>query len=166
MEAYRSAASPRAPRLGLRAVPESLFGVEIEEKAREMLGSTLIGNLGFIGLDGFPHVIPVWFHWTGGEVQIASPPDAYKCRALRADPRAVLTVTNHQVPYHVVSVTGTARVDVIPEPERIEFVRKTAVRYLGDVEGQRYIDGWIKGGHPGPGDLIRIPAEKVRYTRV
>lgn len=140
--------------------------MEIEEKARELLGSALIGNLGFIGLDGYPHVIPVWFAFTGDEVRVASPPGAYKCRALRADPRAVLTVSNDRAPYHVVSVTGPARVDVIPEPERIEFVRETAVRYLGEVEGKRYVDGWIKGGHPGPGDLIRIPAEKVRYTRV
>jgi PPOX class probable F420-dependent enzyme len=140
--------------------------VEIDQKALELLGQALIGNLGFIGLDGNPHVIPVWFTFTGEEVLVASPPDAYKCRALRADPRAVLTVSTHSAPYHVVSISGKVRVDVIEEAERIAFVREVAVRYLGDEGGQRYIDGWIKGGHPGPGDLIRLPAGKVRYTRV
>jgi len=140
--------------------------MDLDPRARELLTGPNIGNLGYHGLDGYPKVLPVWFRLAGDEIQVASPPGAYKCRALRADPRAVLTVSTPVAPYHVVSVSGLARVDVFPEPERIEFVRAVAEHYLGAEGGRRYVDGWIKGGHPGPGDLIRIPMERVRYTNV
>lgn len=140
--------------------------MEIDPNARALLLRPLIGNLGFNGLDGNPRVIPVWFTFTGDEVQVASPPDAYKCRALRADPRAMISVSTHTAPYDVVSISGNVQIDVIEEPERIAFVSEVAVRYLGEEGGRRYIDSWIKGGHPGPGDLLRLPAGRVRYSQI
>lgn len=140
--------------------------MDLEPKARELLTGPNIGNLGYYGLDGHPKVLPVWFTLAGQEIQVASPPDAYKSRALRADPRAVLTVSTPVAPYHVVSVTGRVTVDLLPEPERIAFVSEVAVRYLGEEGGRAYITRWIKGGHPGPGDLLRLEIERVRYTNV
>jgi hypothetical protein len=140
--------------------------MDLEEKAKVLLTGAYIGNLGLVGLDGALRVIPVWFTWTGTEIRIASPPDNYKCRSLRADPRAVLTVSTSTAPYDVVTVGGQASVDRFPEEERIPFVREAAVRYLGEADGNRYVENWIKGGHPGPGDLIRIPGDNVRYSRI
>jgi PPOX class probable F420-dependent enzyme len=140
--------------------------MDIETRARELLSQTIIGNLGFYGLDGYPRVIPVWFDWTDGEVQVASPPGAYKSRALAADPRAVLTVSTPVAPYHVVSVTGRVSIEVMEEDRRVEVVGRLAERYLGPEGGRRYLESWLRGGHPGPGDLLRLPAERVRYTNV
>ena len=140
--------------------------MEVDARAQELLVNPNIGNLGFHGLDGFPHVIPVWFKFTGDEVQVASPPHAYKCRALRADPRAVLTVSTSTAPYHYVSVSGRVEIDVLEEPERIAFLQEMAPRYLGDEGSRAYIETWLRGGHPGPGDLLRLRAERIRYTKV
>ena len=140
--------------------------MEIDPRGRTMLSEPNIGNLGFHGLDGYPHVIPVWFKFTDYEVQVASPPNAYKCRALRADPRAVLTVSTAKAPYHAVSATGRVEIEVIEEPQRIAFVSEIAIRYLGPENGRRYIERWIKGGHPGVGDLLRLKLERCRYTNV
>jgi PPOX class probable F420-dependent enzyme len=140
--------------------------MEIDARARQLLTAPNIGNLGFHGLDGYPRVIPVWFTFTGDEVHVASPPNAYKSRALRADPRAVLTVSTPTAPYHVVSASGPVEVQVMDEAERIELVGRTAARYLGLEGGRQYIDKWIKGGHPGPGDLLRLRIERLRFTNV
>jgi PPOX class probable F420-dependent enzyme len=140
--------------------------MDIDPEGRRLLSEPNIGNLGFHGIDGYPRVIPVWFTFTGDEIQVASPPDQYKCRALRADPRAALMVSTPKQPYHVVSATGRVDIEVIEEPERIEFVREVANRYLGPDAGDRYIEAWIKGGHPGPGDLLRLRIERLRYTNV
>jgi Pyridoxamine 5'-phosphate oxidase len=140
--------------------------MDMDPKARELLTEPYIGHLGYYGLDGHPRVLPVWFKLAGDTIEIASPPDAYKCRALRADPRAVLTVSTQIAPYHVVSVSGHVAVEVLPEPRRIEFVRDAAYRYLGEDGGDAYIGRWIRGGHPGPGDLLRLPIERLRYTDV
>lgn len=140
--------------------------MEMEAPARELLSQTNIGNLGFHGLDGYPRVIPVWFNFTRDEIQVASPPGAYKIRCLRADPRAVLTVSTSATPFRVVSATGQVEIDVIEEPERIRFVTDIATRYLGLDGGRAYIESWARGGPPGPGDLIRLAILRVRYTRV
>jgi PPOX class probable F420-dependent enzyme len=140
--------------------------VEIDPEGRRLLGEPNVGNLGFHGLDGYPRVIPVWFKFTGDEIQVASPPDQYKCRALRADPRATLMVSTPTQPYRFAGATGRVEIEVIEEPERIAFVREIAERYLGADAARRYIESWIRGGHPGPGDLLRLRIERLRYTNV
>jgi len=138
----------------------------IDPEGRRLLAEPNVGNLGFHGIDGYPRVIPVWFKFTGDEIQVASPPNLYKSRAVRADPRAVLMVSTSKPPYHAVSATGQIDIEVIEEPERIVFVREVANRYLGPDAARRYIEAWIKGGHPGPGDLLRLKIERLRYTSV
>ena len=140
--------------------------MEIDPRADELLGQRLVGNLGYHGLDGYPKVVPVWFEWTGDEVHVASPPGAYKSRALARDPRAVLTASTPEAPYHVVTVTGKVRIDVMEESRRIEVVGALAERYLGPEGGRKYMGTWLRGGHPGPGDLLRLVPERVRYTNV
>lgn len=140
--------------------------MDMHPRARELLTGPNIGNLGYYGLDGHPRVLPVWFTLNGGDLEIASPPDAYKCRALRADPRATMTVSTPVAPYHVVSASGSVTIERLPEDRRIAFVRAVANRYLGPDGGDAYIASWIKGGHPGPGDLLRLPIERLRYTNV
>jgi len=140
--------------------------MDIDPRARELLSRPIVGNLGYHGLDGYPRVLPVWFTHKDGEIQVASPPDQYKVKALRADPRATLTVSTPSVPYHVASATGKVTIQRLEEPERIPFVREVAIRYLGADEGEKYVTKWMRGGHPGPGDLLRLKIEKLRYTNV
>jgi hypothetical protein len=140
--------------------------MQIDPKARELLSRAIVGNLGIYGLDGYPRVLPVWFTHVDGEIQVASPPDQYKCKALRADPRATLTVSTASVPYHVASATGVVTIQRLEEAERIPLVRDIAFRYLGHMEGEKYFSKWLRGGHPGPGDLLRLKIERLRYTNV
>jgi nitroimidazol reductase NimA-like FMN-containing flavoprotein (pyridoxamine 5'-phosphate oxidase superfamily) len=119
--------------------------------------------LGFHGLDGYPHVLPVWFEHRDGELLIASPPGAYKGRALSRDGRAALSVSTPERPYWIVSVVGDATVERLPESERIEFVSAIAMRYLGVDAAREYVEAWRKGGHPGDGELIRLRPNKVNF---
>lgn len=135
----------------------------MDERAEELLRSNIVGQLGFCGLDGYPHVLPVWFEYRDGELLIASPKDAYKGRSLAADGRAALTVSTPEAPYHLVSVVGDAEVEVLPEPERITLVSSLADRFLGPVGGRLYIERWARGGRPGDGELIRIRPRKINF---
>jgi PPOX class probable F420-dependent enzyme len=135
----------------------------MDPRAAELLVRPIVAQLGFLGLDGYPHVLPVWFEYRGGELLIASPPAAYKGRALAKDGRAALSVSTGERPYHIVSVVGDATVEVLPEPERIEFVTAIAARYLGADDGRRYVEAWIRGGHPGEGELIRLRPRKINF---
>ena len=137
---------------------------ELDERAIELLSRPLIGQLGYVGLDGYPKVIPTWFLLADGEIQVASPPNAYKSRSLVRHPRAVLTVSTGEYPYQVASASGTATVQVLEEPRRIEVVRRLAGRYLTPEQAEDYVGRWSKGGSPGDGDLIRLHIERVRFT--
>ena len=135
----------------------------MDPRAAELLGRTIIGQLGFVGLDGYPHVLPVWFEKRDGELLIASPPGTYKCRSLRRNPRAALTVSTPERPYLVATAVGDASVEKFPEKDRIDFINVIAIRYLGETDGRPYIDAWLRGGHPGDGELIRIRPQKTNY---
>ena len=116
----------------------------MDPRAADLLGRPIIGQLGFIGLDGYPHVLPVWFEHREGELLIASQPNTYKGRALARDGRASLAVSTAERPYHIVTVIGDATIERLPEPQRIDFVTAIANRYLGAGGGHRYIEVWIK----------------------
>ncbi len=138
----------------------------MDPRAEDLLGRPIVGQLGFHGLDGYPRVIPVWFDHRDGDIRIASPLGAYKGRALTADGRAALTVSTPDPPYFVVTAVGDTSVERLPEAERIELVRSLAIRYMGVEQGSAYVERWIKGGHPGDGELIRLRPRRVRYSVV
>ncbi len=120
--------------------------------------------MGFHGLDGYPHVLPVWFEHRDGEVLIATPLATYKGRALSRDGRAALSVSTVERPYWIVSVVGDATVERLPESDRIEFVGAIALRYLGPERGREYLEAWRKGGPPGDGELIRLRPRKIHFS--
>ena len=136
---------------------------DVDSRADELLKQAVLGHLGFIGPDGYPHVIAVWFDYADGEILVATRPDEFKCRSLRANGRAAFTVSTPEVPYGSTMVAGDATVEPLPEPRRIEFITKVARRYLGADQGDRYVEKWKRGGHPGPGELIRIRPRRIGY---
>jgi PPOX class probable F420-dependent enzyme len=140
--------------------------MDLHPKARELLTGPNLGHLGYVGLDGDVRVIPLWFAFDGEEIRVASPAGDYKCRSLRAHPRAAMTVSTPLAPYHVATAVGTVAVEELPEPERVELVRSLAVRYLGPEAGEAYVAGWAAGGSPGSGELLRMRVERVRYVNV
>ncbi len=79
------------------------------------------------------------------------------------DGRAALSVSTAERPHHIVSVVGDAKVERLPEVERIEFVTAIAARYLGPEAGREYVEAWMDGGHPGDGELIRLRPLKINF---
>lgn len=105
----------------------------------------------------------MWFEYRAGEILIGSKPGLYKGRALARDGRVSLAVSTETRPYHIAVVVGDAAVERFPEAERIPFVTALAHRYLGPHGGKDYMDGWIKAGHPGDGELIRLRPRTINF---
>ena len=138
-------------------------GGALDPRAADLLSRPIVGQLGFIGLDGYPHVLPVWFEHRDGELLVASPAGTYKGRELARDGRAALSVSTIERPYLIASVVGDATVESLPEKERIELISALAMRYLGEDGGREYLEVWRRGGHPGDGELIRLRPRKVNF---
>lgn len=137
--------------------------MKTDPRATDLLSRPIIGQLGYLGLDGYPRVLPVWFEYRDGEVLIGSKAGLYKGRALARDGRVSLAVSTIERPYHIAVVVGDATVERFPESERIRFVTAIARRYLGAKGGREYIDTWIRDGHPGDGELIRLRPRTINF---
>lgn len=55
-------------------------------------------RLGYTAVDGKPRVVPIWFHWTGQELVMASLGGAAKVAALRNQPDVAITITPRAFP--------------------------------------------------------------------
>lgn len=105
--------------------------------AEKLLESVNPARLAYNWFDGSPRVVPIWFHWNGEELVVASPPRAPKLKALRNDPRVALTIDANGYPYPVLLVRGTAKVEMCQgvAPEYALAAR----RYFGEEQGAAWI---------------------------
>jgi PPOX class probable F420-dependent enzyme len=105
--------------------------------ASALLDSVNPARLAYTWTDGSPRVVPIWFHWTGDQFILGSPPKAPKLKALAADPRVALTIDDNAWPYKVLVIRGRADVelagDVSPEYEM------AATRYFGPEQGPAWV---------------------------
>jgi len=106
--------------------------------SEELLTSTEPARFAYTWTDGSPRVVPIWFHWTGHEVVLASPSNAPKFKALSTGARVALTIDTSNWSHHVLLVRGTASLDptdgVVPE------YAAAAERYLGAEQGKAWVD--------------------------
>jgi hypothetical protein len=106
--------------------------------AQELLRSNLPARLAYVWHDGTPRVIPIWFHWNGEDLIVASPPGAPKLKVLETNPKVALTIDSTDWPYKVLMIRGSATVEfvdgVVPE------YALSAERYFGEETGKGWVD--------------------------
>ena len=97
--------------------------------ASALLNSVNPARLAYTWLDGSPRVVPIWFHWTGDQFVLGTPPKAPKLKALAADPRVALTIDDTAWPPGVLLVRGRAGIELLDDvgPE----YEQAATRYFG-----------------------------------
>ncbi len=110
--------------------------------AQELLQSKIPARLAYVGSDGAPRVVPIWFHWNGKEVVMASPPKAPKLKALAKNSKVALTIDENTFPHKVLMIRGTARLETVQGivPEYIEcseryFDAATAKAWMEQLRG-------------------------------
>lgn len=105
--------------------------------AMELLQSKIPARLAYIGIDGTPRVVPIWFHWDGQEVVLGTPPKAPKLKALARNPKVALTIDDNNFPHKVLLVRGTARLEtvegIVPE------YAAAAERYFGRKQAEAWM---------------------------
>jgi len=110
--------------------------------AQELLRSTIPARLAYVGTDGAPRVVPIWFHWNGDEIVMGSPPKAPKLKALARNPKVALTIDDNTFPHKVLLIRGSARMEpvngIVPE------YALAAERYFGPEQGKGWVDQLAK----------------------
>lgn len=119
------------------ALPQGDLGLLDTDTAKVLLASTLPARLAYTWTDGTPRVVPIWFHWTGDEMVMASMTTAPKVKALAQHPDVAITIDTEGFPHDVLLVRGPAAITsidgVVPE------YALAATRYLGDDGGAAFL---------------------------
>jgi hypothetical protein len=106
--------------------------------AKELLQSKIPARLAYVWTDGTPRVIPIWFHWNGTDIVMATPPKAPKLKALAKNPKVSLTIDDNVFPHKVLLIRGSARLQpiegIVPE------YAAAADRYFGPEQGKAWVD--------------------------
>src|SRR5882672_11788199 len=105
--------------------------------AQELLQSKIPARLAYVGTDGSPRVVPIWFHWNGHDLVMGTPPKAPKLKALAKNPKVAITIDDNTFPHKVLLVRGTARLNavegIVPE------YAAAAERYFGREQGRAWM---------------------------
>ena len=118
--------------------------------ATALFGSANPAKLAYTWMDGSPRVVPIWFHWNGREVVMATPPKAPKLKALAKNPKVALTIDDNQFPHRVLLIRGGARLQ--PMDEIVPEYVMAAERYFGPEQGQ----AWVKQLRGMISGMVRI----------
>jgi PPOX class probable F420-dependent enzyme len=97
-----------------------------------LLAGANLARLAYVGLDGRPRVVPIWFAYKDGEFIMITGPKADKVPAIEANGAVALTIDSSTPPYHVLLVDGDATVEATDgmAPEYPDVVG----RYLGPAK--------------------------------
>src|SRR5438270_3109065 len=111
--------------------------------SQELLRSKIPARLAYVWTDGSPRVVPIWFHWNGRELVMASPPKAPKLKALASNPKVAITIDDNTFPHKVLLIRGTAKLEnvsgIVPEYEAAAsryFDAELAKGWLTHLRGQ------------------------------
>ena len=121
----------------MRPVQQGDVGLLQHPASQELLQSKIPARLAYVWTDGTPRVIPIWFHWNGREIVMATPPKAPKLKALARNPKVSLTIDDNVFPHKVLLIRGTARLEpvagIVPEYEA------AAARYFDPALAQQWL---------------------------
>ena len=120
-----------------------------------LLSDANLARLAYVGTDGRPRVVPIWFQHRDGAIVMVTGPKTEKARALAANGAVALTIDSSQPPYKVLLVQGDAALEEVDgmAPEYPEIVR----RYLGPAT-----DGYLAQLHVKRQVRIRVAIRSWR----
>ena len=119
--------------------------------SQELLRSKIPARLAYVWTDGTPRVVPIWFHWNGSEIVMATPPKAPKLKALAKNDKVSLTIDDNTFPHKVLLIRGSARLQ--PVEGIVSEYATAAERYFG----AELAKGWL-------GQLRTMVSSMVRIT--
>jgi hypothetical protein len=92
------------------ALPQGNLALLESGLAQRLLCSTIPARLAYTVRDGTPRVVPIWFHWTGEELVMATFSPSPKIAALRANPQVAITIDTEDFPPESLLIRGPASV--------------------------------------------------------
>src|SRR6201997_2015107 len=135
----------------MQAVKQGDLSLLQHPAAQELLQSKIPARLAYVWTDGTPRVVPIWFHWNGREIVMATPEKAPKLKALAKNPKVSLTIDDNTFPNKVLLIRGTARL------ERVEGIVPEYAQAADRYFDAKQAEAWL-------GQLRKLVSSMVRIT--
>lgn len=117
----------------------------------------MLGVVGTNGAGGFPHLVPVWYHYDGERVHIWTLESRAWVQNLARDNRVAFSVQEEKVSSTGVTLQGRAAITTGEEPFVLDAIRRITLRYVPDpADAETYIQRW-----PRLRTIVSISPEKV-----
>jgi hypothetical protein len=81
--------------------------------AQNLLQTSRLARLAYLGRDGLPRVIPIGFHWNGRDVVVCTATIAPKVRALSERPEVAITIDTEDIAPKALFIRGVAAIEVV-----------------------------------------------------
>ena len=122
--------------------------------AQELLRGRTPARLAYTWTDGSPRVVPIGVYWNGSELVMGTWPHAPKITALRRDPRVAISIDTQTMPFKVLLIRGTARLELLdePVPEWIEVNKQLAGDEAAGIETAQQLGSLV----PVLGGMMRV----------
>ena len=112
------------------------------EEREAFLADLHVGVIGINAPGRAPVVVPIWYSYQPGkEIKFLTNKESLKTRLLKQAGRFSLCVQNEAPPYQYVSVEGP--ILSIEDANHYQDLKPIAVRYLGEEEGEQYVQDTI-----------------------
>ena len=98
--------------------------------AKDLLSAPIPARVAYVTTAGEPRVVPLWFHWDGTELVIATFNGSPKLGHVRTGDRLAVTIDTEAFPYAALQMRGP--VTVTKQDGVVLEYRFAARRYLGD----------------------------------
>lgn len=126
----------------------SKFGALSQSELDAFLAGPWLARLACLKPDGWPYVVPVWYHWDGEAFWIVGRAKSEWCHYMAADPRVSLVVDEPAPPIRKVICEG-----------RAEVIERCVGPFLANGEKSRW--NLLGEAHTGP----RYLGEKAQEYR-
>jgi nitroimidazol reductase NimA-like FMN-containing flavoprotein (pyridoxamine 5'-phosphate oxidase superfamily) len=103
----------------------------------------LLGVIGTLGADGYPHLVPVWYRYDGELVHIWTLETRAWVKNLSRDDRAAVSVQENELTSTGALLKGRATIRTSAEAWVTEQIWAITRRYIPDeAEARVYIEKW------------------------
>jgi PPOX class probable F420-dependent enzyme len=128
----------------------------LNDTIRDIVDGRNFATLATINPDGSPQTSPVWITRDGDELLLSTVVGRVKERNLRRDPRASVTVFDHDDPYNYFEARGSVTLD---ETDGFKLINDLSHKYTGaDYTGDEGTDNVRV--------IVRLVPEKVTGNAV
>lgn len=107
----------------------------------EQTDPALLGVVGTIDRQGFPHIVPVWYDYDGTTIHIWTSIERQWVKNLVRDSRVSFAVYEGEPPFAAVVIKGHAAVVTGGESMSAQ-IRRITRRYMPETEIETYMEDW------------------------